>query len=90
MGMKFHISLSDKSARFLSGGNLCTWTTAADRGFTDDGDVGPNSPGVTADNKMNKQAKGALLNMVLGSIAGYAPVISQRFIKHQTTSLDAV
>ena len=30
--MIFHVSLSDKSTRFLSEGDLKTWTTAADRG----------------------------------------------------------
>ena len=88
--MIFSISLSDKSARFLSTGNLCAWTAAEDRGFTDDGEIGESSPGVTAENKMNKAAKGALLNIVLGSIAGYAPVISSRFIKYQSTSLEAI
>ena len=81
-GMTFQISLSDKSTRFLSSGDLNTWTTATDKGFTDDGDVGD---GITVENKMNKAAKASLLNIVLGSIAGYAPVISARFIKKQTT-----
>ena len=48
----FHISLSDKSARFLPTGDLNKWTSAADRGFVDDINDGP---GITADNKMNKQ-----------------------------------
>ena len=83
----FHISLSDKSTRFLSSGDLNTWTTAADRGFRND--TGEEAS-VTADNKMNKEAKAALLNIVLGSIAGHAPVISSRFIKHQSTSLESI
>jgi hypothetical protein len=83
----FHISLSDKSARFLPTGNLKTWTTAADRGFSNDAE---GADGVTVENKMNKQAKVALLNIVLGSIAGYAPVISAKFIKSQSTSLDSI
>ena len=88
--MIFNISLSDKSARFLPSGNLNTWSTTEDRGFADDGEPGAASPGVTAENKMNKEAKAALLNIILGSIAGYAPVISSRFIKHQATSLDTI
>lgn len=86
--MIFHISLSDKSARFLSSGDLKMWTTAEGRGFTDDGEVGTGD--VTEENKMNKVAKAALLNIVLGSIATYCPVISAKFIKKQSTSLDCI
>ena len=83
----FHISLSDKSARFLPTGDLNKWTSAADRGFVDDINDGP---GITADNKMNKQNKVSLLNIVLGSIASYAPVISAKFIKNQSTSIESI
>ena len=86
-GMIFHISLSDKSARFLPTGNLSTWTSAGDRGFTDDAD---GDPGVNAENKMNKQAKAALLNIILGSIAGYATVINGKYIKRQAKSLEEI
>ena len=86
-GMTFHISLSDKSSRFLSGGDLQTWTTAEDRGFTDD--TGQEA-GVTDETKMNRHTKKSLLNVILGSIAGYAPVISAKFIKHQSTSLESI
>ena len=88
--MLFHISLSDKSTRFLSTGDLKTWTTSdtPDRGFTDDGESGTGN--ITTENRMNKAAKAALLNVVLGSIATYAPVISSRFIKNQSTSLDSI
>ena len=86
--MIFHISLSDKSARFLSTGDLKTWTTAEGRGFADDGEAGTGD--VTVDNKMNKVAKAALLNIVLGSIATYCPVISAKFVKKQSTSLDSI
>ena len=87
-GMIFHISLSDKSSRFLSGGDLDTWTTAEDRGFTDD--TQPLPENVNDDNKMNRHTKKSLLNVILGSIAGYAPVISAKFIKHQSTSLESI
>ena len=85
--MIFHISLSDKSTRFLSTGDLNTWTTAEDRGFTDDQD---SQAHVTPENKMNRQTKVSLLNLVLGSISGHAPVISAKFIKQQSTSLDSI
>ena len=82
--MIFHISLDSKSARFLSSGNLKTWTAAEDRGFEDD----PQA--YNADSKMSAVAKASLLNIVLGSIATWAPVISPRFIKQQSTSLDSI
>ena len=85
--MIFHVALSDKSTRFLSTGDLKTWTTDPDRGFTDDLE---STPGITNENKMNKDAKASLLKVVLGSIAGYAPVISPRFIKNQSTSLESI
>ena len=85
--MTFTISLSDKSARFLPSGNLSTWTTAEDRGFVDDADT---DPGVTPENKMNKETKLSLLNVVLGSLAGHATVINSNFIKKQATSLEMI
>ena len=80
--MIFHISLDNKSARFLS--DLNTWTLDDSRGFQDD-------PGDhRADVKMNKESKAALLNIILGSIATYAPIINARFIKREATSLDCI
>lgn len=81
-GMEFHISLDPKSSRFLT--DLKTWTLAADRGFTDD------AVEVAADKTMTTIAKKLLLNIVLGSIASYAPVISPKYIKNQTTCLDDI
>ena len=86
----FHISLSDKSARFLSTGDLSTWTTAADRGFTDDVEIGTPGTNITAENRMNRQTKISLLDIILGSIASYATVISAKFIKKQSTSLESI
>ena len=80
--MRFHISVDPKSARLLS--DMKTWSNALNRGFTDD-DVS-----VAADIKMSAIAKTALLNLVLGSIASYAPVISPKFIKNVATSLDDI
>ena len=80
----FHISLSEKSTRFLAGGDLSTWTTAADRGFVDD------TTDVAAETRMNRAAKAALLNVVLGAVSTFAPVISPKFIKHQSTSLESI
>ena len=79
--------MSDKSTRFLSTGDLSTWTTAEGRGFTDDQD---SHAGITEDNKMNRNTKVSLLNLVLGSLSIYAPIISAKFIKQQSTSLDSI
>ena len=81
--MIFHISLDPKSSRFVS--DLKTWTTAEDRGFVDDDANYPD-----ADSKMTAVAKRALLNIVLGSVATHAPVISAPFIKKKCTSLEVV
>ena len=81
-GMEFHISLDVKSARFLT--DLRTWTTADDRGFTDD------TMDVAEDKRMNGLAKKMLLNIILGSVASLAPVISPKFIKKQSTSLNDI
>ena len=83
--MIFHISLDNKSARFLDSGDLKVWTSAEDRGFADDGAAYTDD-----DTKMNRAAKAALLNIVLGSIASYAPVISHRFVKQQSTSFNSI
>ena len=39
---------------------------------------------------MNAAAKAALLNIILGSVASYAPVISHKFVKQQSTSLNSI
>ena len=83
--MVFSISLEDKTARFLPSGDLSTWTSTEDRGFDDDPET--YTP---ANAKMNKAAKAALLNIVLGSIAGFAPVINGPFVKKHSTSLESI
>ena len=70
--MIFHIALSDQSARFLSSGDLNTWSSDAHRGFTNDGSA------VTDESKrMNAPAKAALLDKVLGAITSFAPANRQ-------------
>ena len=80
--MCFQLAIDEKAARFFT--DLKTWTTADDRGFTDD-DTETN-----ADIKMSGVAKKLLLNICLGSIATYAPVISPKFIKNQSTCYDDI
>ena len=78
----WHISIDEKSSRFLT--DLKTWSNGENRGFVNDGD------GFSNDTKMTAIAKKSLLNIVLGSIASNAPVISPRFIKNVATSLDEI
>ena len=82
--MIFHISLDVKTARFTDSDDLGNWSTQTNRGFTNDGGA------VTEDIKMTAPAKAALLNIVLGSIASYCPVISWAFITQEATSLNAI
>ena len=82
--MIFHISLDAKTARFTSTGDLSTWTAADNRGYVNDG------TGTNEDIKMTAQAKAALLNIVLGSVASFSPVISWTFITQEATSLNDV
>ena len=79
----FHISLDSKAARFLS--DLSTWTSAANRGFTDD-----DANYTDANTKMTATQKSALLTTILGSVACYAPVLSPGFIKQKATSLSCI
>ena len=72
------------TARFTDTEDLGTWSNAANRGFRTDG------TGVEADIKMTGLAKASLLNIVLGSIASYSPVISWAFITQEATSLEEI
>ena len=84
--MIFHISIEPKCARFMDDEDLAVWKGAGEknRGFT-------NDP-ATADAsiKMSAVGKAAALNVMLGSIAHYAPVISNKFIMNQATSLEEI
>ena len=80
--VEFHISLDSKSARFLT--DLTTWNSSETRGFVNDtGDV-------AEDSRMTAIAKKKLLNIILGSVASNAPVISARYIKNVATSLEDI
>ena len=80
--MIFHICLDPKSSRFVS--DLKTWDSTETRGFQDD------SNDIREGIRMTKEAKKSLLNIILGSIASFAPVISPRFVKYQSTSLECI
>ena len=83
-GMIFHISLDPKTACFTDTTDLGRWSNNANRGFTNDG------TSVDEDRKMTAPAKAALLNIVLGSVASFSPVISWAFITQEATSLNEI
>ena len=58
--------------------------TAPHRDFTDD----PNT--VAEDARRTKQQKSAMLDLMLGQIANYCPVISRNVIVKNSTSLDEI
>ena len=81
-GMIWQISLDPQSARFLT--DLKTWDNSEHRGFKND------PAEFDKDTKMTAIAKEMLLNIVLGSIASNATVISPKYIKKVATSLDEI
>ena len=79
----FNFVVDSKFSRFTDTTDLGTWkkSTVEHRGFTDDGtDVGENV-------RMSKAQKCQVLTVLLGSIATFAPVISNKFITEQACSL---
>ena len=84
--MLFQITLDPKFARFVDSEDLSTWSKVKvlNRGFVND------KEGVDANIKMSAVAKAASLQILLGSLAHYAPVISNKFIVHQATSITEI
>ena len=87
-GLIFHVSLDARSARFTSSGDLNTWDSSVNRGFTDDVTTGARA--LEEGIRMTGAAKAALLKIVLSSIAYNAPVISWNFVTAQAQSLDQI
>ena len=81
--MLWHISLEPKSSRFLT--DLTTWDNSNTRGFVDDPEQF-----TPAEGKMTAIIKKLTLNMILGSLAANAPVISPKFVKNSAKSLDEI
>ena len=80
----FHIVLDNKFARFI--GDLKNWSAykIENRGFTDDGSD------IAVETRMTAQVKSATLQVVLGAVASYAPVINHKYITQQAKSLDEI
>ena len=83
----FNFVVDSKFSRFTDTTDLGTWkkSTVEHRGFTDDSTDGANA--VPVDIRMSKAQKCQVLTVLLGSIATFAPVISNKFITEQACSL---
>lgn len=88
--MMFHIVVDSKFSRYTDTTDLGTWkpTSVANRGFVNDVTTGENA--VPQDIRMTAIQKAAILKVLLGSISTFAPVISNKYITEQATSLDDV
>lgn len=77
----FHLTMDGSFEAFLE--DEFTWgaATTAYRGLTDDS---------TGENKKTAKQKEALLQLMLGSIASYAPIIPRRFVTREATSLNEI
>ena len=86
----FHIVVDSKFSRFTDTVDLGKWKSSSvpNRGYVDDQSDGDNA--VAADIRMTASQKAAILRVLLGSIATFAPVISSKFITETATSLDDV
>ena len=84
--MKFNIVIDNKLSRFADTNDLGTWgpESTANRGFTND------TNDIAEAIRMTAVQKAALLKCLLGSIAGFCPVISNPFITEQATSLETI
>ena len=82
----FHIVIDNKLARYNDPADLGKWQSSAveNRGYTnDDGDVAENI-------RMTAVQKQTYLKVLLGSISTFAPVISNKFITDQATSINEI
>ena len=88
--MMFHIVIDSRFSRFADSNDLGLWKSSAtlNRGFTDDPRTGDDAP--PADVRMTAAQKATTLKVLLGSIATFAPVISNRYITEQSTSLNQI
>ena len=86
----FHLVVDSKFSRFTDPDDLGKWKaiTVKNRGYTDD--PTPADGGPRADINMTAVQKSAILRVIIGSIATFAPVINSKFITEQATSLDDI
>ena len=85
--LTYTLSLDSNFAPFLTSGAswLKSSKTTPLRGFTDDGDeINP------ADRRKTAQQKVSLLELMLGQVANYCPVVSRNTIVKNSTSLESI
>ena len=89
-GMMFQLVIDSKFSRFTSTTDLGTWKTSdvPHRGYTDDATTGANAPAESV--RMTALQKDAMLQVLLGSVATFAPVISHKYITKQATCFDDI
>ena len=82
----FNLVVDNKFSRFTDAADLGIWgpSTAQHRGYQNDSDPVPENLRMTA------AQKAAILKVLLGCISTFAPVISNKFITEQSTSLDSI
>jgi hypothetical protein len=74
----FNLVIDGSFVEFLREGFTWSSPSVLHRGLVDDGDI---------DNKRTAQQKAAYLSLMLGSIAGYAPIVRRSFFTQEATSL---
>ena len=86
----FHIAIDSKFNRFTDPNDLGKWQaiSVANRGFRNDATTGENV--LPQDTRMTAVQKATILKVLLGSVASFAPVISNKFITEQAKSLDEI
>ena len=86
----FHIVMNDKFARYTDITDLGTWepTSVTNRGYINDPAAGDHA--VDEKIRMTAVQKLAVLKALLGSISAFAPVISNKYITEQASSLNDI
>ena len=80
--LTFNLVVDGNFDEFLEEGFQWSPPSVVNRGLVDDEGDGPR--------KRNAKTKAAYLNLMLGSIHSYAPVISKRYITEEARSLDEI
>ena len=88
--MQFNIAVDGKFSRYLDKEDLGEWSPSSipTRGFTNDAVEGENV--LPKEVRMTAVQKEMILKILLGSISSFAPVVSNKFITEQATSLQEI
>ena len=89
-GIMFQLVVDSKFSRFTDPDDLGTWksTSVQNRGYTNDATTGEGA--VPADIRMTGVQKAKILKVLLGSVATFAPTISNKYITEQSTCFDDI